>query len=66
MQGTHVKCCPKFCVKLGKKANDTCAVLSKTYGGETVEKSNVFEWHKQLKESCHDEITNEDSAHHFL
>jgi len=31
----------KFCVKLGKNASDTCAMLSKAYGGEAV-KCQVF------------------------
>jgi hypothetical protein len=32
-----------FCVKLGKNASDTCAMLSEAYGGEALRKSNVFE-----------------------
>jgi hypothetical protein len=56
----------KFCVKLGRNANDTCAVLFETYRGETMKKSSVFEWHKQVKESLHIKITYEENAHHFL
>jgi hypothetical protein len=56
----------KFCVKLGKNASDTCAVLSADYGGETVRKSSVSELHIWLKVSLHVEITNEDNSHHFL
>jgi hypothetical protein len=41
----------KFCVKLGKNASDTWAVLSRTYWGETMKKSNVFEWHKWFTKS---------------
>jgi len=26
----------RFCVKLGKNASDTCAILPKAYGGEAV------------------------------
>jgi hypothetical protein len=33
----------KFCVKLGKNANDTCAALSKVYGEDAMKKSNVFD-----------------------
>jgi hypothetical protein len=39
----------KFCVKLGKNASDTCAVLSKAFGGEAMKKSSVFECHKRFK-----------------
>jgi hypothetical protein len=42
----------KFCVKLGKYANDTCAVLSKAYGGEAMKKSSILGWHKWFKKSC--------------
>jgi len=35
-----------FCVKLGKNANDTCAMLFEAHGKETMEKTNVFERHK--------------------
>jgi len=56
----------KFYVKLGKKAYGTCAMFLMAYEGEAMKKSSVFEWHKWFKESLHIEITNEDSAHHFL
>jgi hypothetical protein len=56
----------KFCVKLGKKANDTCSLLSEAYEGEVMKKSSVSEYHKRFKVSLHVEITNEDNAHHFL
>jgi hypothetical protein len=36
-------------VKLGKNANDTCAMLSKAYMGEAMK--SVSEWHKLFKES---------------
>jgi hypothetical protein len=32
----------EFCLKLRRNANDTCTVLSETYGGEAVERSHVF------------------------
>jgi hypothetical protein len=31
----------RVCVKLGKHASDTCAVLFEAYGGEAMEKSSV-------------------------
>jgi hypothetical protein len=37
-------------VKLGKNASDTFALLSKTYGVETMKKSIVFGWHKWSRE----------------
>jgi hypothetical protein len=49
----------KFCVKLGKNASDTCAMLSDAYGGEAMKKLSVFGLHKRFKESSHIEITNE-------
>jgi hypothetical protein len=40
----------KFCVKLGKSANDTYGMFSEAYGGEAMKKSSVFEWQKLFKE----------------
>jgi hypothetical protein len=37
-------------VKLGKNAIDTYAVLSEACGGEAMENSSAFEWHKRIKE----------------
>jgi hypothetical protein len=57
-------------VNLGTNASDTCAMLSKAYGGEAMQKLRVFEWHKWFNESYKNienvKITNEDNAHHFL
>jgi hypothetical protein len=36
----------KFCVKLGKNATDTCAMLSEACGEEAMKMSSVFEWHE--------------------
>jgi hypothetical protein len=33
----------KFCLKLGKNASGTCALLPEAYWGEAVEKLSVFE-----------------------
>jgi len=38
----------KFCVKLGKNASDTCAVLSEA----CYEKVKCFEWYNRFKEGC--------------
>jgi len=35
----------KFCIKLGKKASHTCAVLSGAYGGEVTKNPSVLESH---------------------
>ncbi|XP_040206118.1 protein GVQW3-like [Rana temporaria] len=40
----------KFCVKIGKSASETLALLQQAYGDHSIKKSNVFEWHKQFKE----------------
>jgi hypothetical protein len=56
----------KFCVECGKDASDSCAMLSEAYKRGTMDKSNVFQWHKRFRESAHVEITSEDNAHHFL
>jgi hypothetical protein len=53
-------------VKLGKNASDTCALLSKAYGGETVKKSIVFERHKWFKDGCNNMEDDGDNAHNFL
>jgi hypothetical protein len=48
----------KFCVKLGKNASDTCAMLSEAYGGEAMKKSSAFDCHKRFKENWNVEIIN--------
>jgi len=40
----------KFCVKIGKSASETLAVLTVAYGEYAIKKSSVCEWHKQFKE----------------
>jgi len=37
-------------VKVGRSPNDTCAMLSKAYWGEAMQKSGVFEWRKHFKD----------------
>jgi hypothetical protein len=36
-------------VKLGKNSGDTWALISEAFGGETMKKSSVFEWHTEPK-----------------
>jgi hypothetical protein len=36
----------KFCVKIGKNASETLALLSVVYGKYAMKKSSVFEWHR--------------------
>jgi hypothetical protein len=40
----------KCCVKIGKSASETLALLTVAYGEHAMKKLNVFEWHRQLKE----------------
>jgi hypothetical protein len=40
----------KFCVKIGKIASETLALLTVVYGEYAMKKSSVFEWHRRFKE----------------
>ena len=40
----------KFCVKIGKGASETLALLTVAYGECAMKKWSVFEWHRQFKE----------------
>jgi transposase len=40
----------KFCVKIGKSATETLALLTVAYGEYTMKKQGVFEWHRRFKE----------------
>ena len=40
----------KFCVKIGKSASETVALLTVAYGEYAIKKSSVFEWHRRFKE----------------
>jgi hypothetical protein len=39
----------KFCVKTGKRASETLALLPLSYGEYAAKKSSIFEWHKRFK-----------------
>jgi transposase len=39
----------KFCVKIGKCASETSALLTVAYGEYAMKKSSVFEWQRQFK-----------------
>jgi hypothetical protein len=40
----------KYCVKIGKSASETSALLTLAYGECTMKKLSLFEWHGQFKE----------------
>ena len=44
----------KFCVKIGKRASETLALLTVAYGEYAMKKSSVFEWHRRFKEGPED------------
>jgi hypothetical protein len=44
----------KFCVKIGKSASETLALITLAYGEYTVKKFNVFELHSRFKEARED------------
>jgi hypothetical protein len=44
----------KFCVKIGKSATETLALLTLAYGEYAMNKSSVFEWHKWFMEGQND------------
>jgi hypothetical protein len=44
----------KFCVKIGKSASETLALLAVAYGEYALKKSSVFEWYRQFKEGRED------------
>jgi len=44
----------KFCVKIGKSASETLALLTDAYGEYAMKKSSVFEWHRWFKEGRED------------
>jgi hypothetical protein len=44
----------KFCVKIGKSASETSALLTVAYGEYTMMKQCVFEWHRRFKEGRED------------
>ena len=40
----------QFCVKIGRSATETLALLTVAYGEYAMKKLSVFEWHRQFKE----------------
>jgi len=44
----------RFCVKIGKSASETLALLTVAYGEYAMKKSSVFEWHRRFKERRED------------
>ena len=49
-QRINIKCC----VKIGKSASETSALLTLVYGEYAMKKSSVFEWHRRFKEGRED------------
>ena len=39
----------KFCVKLGKSATETFAMLNTVYGDVAMKRSACFKWHERFK-----------------
>jgi hypothetical protein len=52
-----------FCEKLRKKASDTWAVLSETYGREAMKSLSVLQWHKWFKEGLENMEDNDGCGH---
>jgi hypothetical protein len=44
----------KFCVKFGRSASETLALLTVAYGEYAMKKSSVFEWHRRFKKGRED------------
>jgi len=44
----------KFCLKSGKSASETLALLKVAYIEYAMKKSSVFEWHRRFKEGRED------------
>jgi len=44
----------KFCVKIGKSASETLAILIVAYGEYAIKKLSVFKWHRQFREGQED------------
>jgi len=45
----------KFCVKIGKSASETSALLKVAYNEYDMKKLSVFEWHRRFKEDVQDD-----------
>ena len=44
----------KFCMKIGKSASETLALLVVAYGEHTTKKTSVFKWHRRFEEGRED------------
>jgi hypothetical protein len=40
----------KFCLKLGKSANESYNLIQQVYSGEAFSGTRLFEWHKLFRE----------------
>jgi hypothetical protein len=43
--------CIKFCMKLGKSATKTLAMLHEAFGEHSLSRTAVFEWHSRFRAS---------------
>jgi hypothetical protein len=53
-------------VKLAKNASDTSVIFFKAYGGESMKKLSVSEWHTWFKESWENIKDDGDNIYHIL
>jgi hypothetical protein len=63
MEGTmepraNVKCC----VKLHKSPSETLELLKTVYGESTMNKSNVFKWHRVAKEATDVKVQDQNNV----
>ena len=48
--GNEQRVAIQFCFKAGLSATETLVLVQKTYGNETLNRSNVFRWYPQFRD----------------